>query len=595
MSGEYNINDIYQGGVSSLDPDYGNVFTGYRIPSSKLGAPTKADEINQIGQVNMLLNQGMVPIEVGVIKPEVFDSIPKEMFKEINRKAKLAGAKISVHAPIVEASGIGEQGFDESNRRLAENQLKHVLDMTAPMNEKGGMSITTHASAGIYGQGYEMVDGKKKQTSLVVVNKETGKMTRMLKEEKLARPEAIGETGKLKPFTIQAQIDSMNGSEWDSTLSQLTHHIEDADVRIKESSQILLPEILDKVLKKEMSPRLLKPAEINAYHRLQSGVQFFSDAKKSADSMFDKAWKYANEEDKKKLKNASENYVKQLKQPVGSYSDAVLKQSYALHGLIDSMKEIVPEIYQPVEDFALEHSAKTFSNVALHGLKKYKDKAPTINIENIFPGMAFASGEELNTLIKATKKEFVSSAVKQGFSESQAKSKADQLIGVTLDVGHLNLSKKHGFKDKDLLKEIEPIAKHVKHVHLTDNFGREDSHLAPGMGNVPMKEILERLGKEGYEGTRIVEAAPGGIQVLGSKLFPYILEAMGSPMFGGAGGSPYWNQSQGLQQQYSGGFGQMLPQINYETFGAGFSNLPMELGGARPGAQGSRLSGKGME
>jgi hypothetical protein len=39
----------------------------------------------------------------------------------------------------------------------------------------------------------------------------------------------------------------------------------------------------------------------------------------------------------------------------------------------------------------------------------------------------------------------------------------------------------------------------------------------------------------------------------------------------------------------------MLPQVNYETFGAGFSRLPSELGGQRPGAEGSRMSGRGME
>ena len=47
--------------------------------------------------------------------------------------------------------------------------------------------------------------------------------------------------------------------------------------------------------------------------------------------------------------------------------------------------------------------------------------------------------------------------------------------------------------------------------------------------------------------------------------------------------------------QIFGGYGLMLPQINYETFGAGFSRLPSELGGSRQGAEGSRMSGRGME
>jgi hypothetical protein len=59
--------------------------------------------------------------------------------------------------------------------------------------------------------------------------------------------------------------------------------------------------------------------------------------------------------------------------------------------------------------------------------------------------------------------------------------------------------------------------------------------------------------------------------------------------------SPYWNQSLGYEQGYFGGYGAMLPQGNYDMAGAGFSQLPSELGGQRQGAQGGRMSGRGME
>ena len=107
---EDKVNALYKGGYSTLDPETyspSGIYTGYRLHSGELGAPTKADTANQIAQVNMLLNQGLIPIEVGALNPEVFDAIPKEHFKEINRMAKLTGAYISVHAPIIEASGIG--------------------------------------------------------------------------------------------------------------------------------------------------------------------------------------------------------------------------------------------------------------------------------------------------------------------------------------------------------------------------------------------------------------------------------------------------------------------------------------------------------
>jgi hypothetical protein len=115
-----------------------------------------------------------------------------------------------------------------------------------------------------------------------------------------------------------------------------------------------------------------------------------------------------------------------------------------------------------------------------------------------------------------------------------------------------------------------------------------------GMGNVPIKEIFDKLGKEGFDATKIIEAG-NWWQHFKTPPVKETMEALGSPIYS-MDMAPYWNQSQGLQQGYMGGLeGQWLPQINYETFGGGFSQLPTELGGQRAGAQGSRMSGRGME
>ena len=115
------------------------------------------------------------------------------------------------------------------------------------------------------------------------------------------------------------------------------------------------------------------------------------------------------------------------------------------------------------------------------------------------------------------------------------------------------------------------------------------------MGNVPFKALLEELEKAGTlkDTLKIVEA-PGWPQHFGSSPLPITYAGMGAPI-SKEEGSPTWAQSPGLYQGYFGGFGQMLPQINYQTFGAGFSTLPQELGGALPGQQGSRFGGTPME
>ena len=574
---------FYPGTPYSLDPEYGDIFTGYHIPAGKLGAPTSIQTANQIKEVSQRLNQGVIPIEVGALNPEVFDQIPKQHFKEINRMAKLTGADISVHAPLIEASGITEHGWTEASREVAEKQLKDVVDRTAPMNEKGGMSITIHGATQTPGSEYIKTPEGKTEKMLYAVNRETGKVIALPEEEKYY-PAEEGIKSVLSP---RDELEALNRTEWDNSLSQIAHHIDDADARIRDSLQRIDPVILNKILKKEVPVSLLKPSEVNAYHRLQAGQQFLNDARLVLNSLFNKAYKFGTDEDRAKLKLASQKYVNEIKKV-----QSPIEQSNVVHNLLDEIKEIQPQIYQPSEDFALENASKTFANVALHAYEKYKDKAPAINIENFFPGRAFAYGKEMENLIKQTKKNFVEQAVKKGHSRSAAEAQADKIIGITLDVGHLNIAKKGGFEAKDIAKEVEQIAKYVKHVHMTDNFGYNDSHLPPGMGNVPIKEIMEQLEKKGFKGKQIVEA--GAFAATFGAPTTYALEAMGSPMFT-AKESPYWNQASGLYQGYTGGFGEMLPPVHYETFGAGFAQLPPELGGQVTRTKGGRMSGRPME
>lgn len=586
--GDYNINNLYQGSTSTLNSeDYSpsGIYTGVKLPASRLGAPTKSDVANQLAQVSMLLNQGIIPIEVGVMDPKVFEAIPKEHFKEINRMAKLTGADISVHAPIIEASGIGEEGWEESSRELAEQQLISVVDRTAPLNEKGAMSITIHGAGGIRGTEYMITPEGKKEEKLYVVNQETGKLSAVLKAEKRYMP-GMEDLEKGDVTSPRDELDALNNTEWKNALSQLMHHKEDADMRINENLPLVPMELLATLQQNPEKARLLTPPQRDALERIRAASHFLRDTRMSLNGLFHKAYKFGTDDDKAKLKKASEEFKNDL-----TKSPDLMGQSQAIGNLIGSLEEIQPRTYETIDKFALDKSAKTFANVAFYGFEKYKDKAPIINIENVYPGMAFSHGKELNNLIRASREQFVERAISTGLSRSRAEQEAEKLIGITLDVGHLNLARKKGFTEEDLTKEVKEMAENVKHVHLTDNFGREDSHLPPGMANVPFKELLGELEKKGYLGKHIVEA-PGWPQHFGTSPLPYTLEAFGSPIYEGG---PTWAQTPGLIEGYSGGFGEMLPQIHYQTFGAGFSQLPAELGGTRGGGAGSRMSGRPME
>ncbi len=93
-------------------------------------------------------------------------------------------------------------------------------------------------------------------------------------------------------------------------------------------------------------------------------------------------------------------------------------------------------------------------------------------------------------------------------------------VGLALDPGHLNLAVE--ITGDPFLSSIEGQAHLVKHLHLNDNFGRNphprysrmeqalygraDCHLPLGMGSMPVKEILNRLGD--FKGFIIFEMRP---------------------------------------------------------------------------------------
>jgi hypothetical protein len=167
-------------------------------------------------------------------------------------------------------------------------------------------------------------------------------------------------------------------------------------------------------------------------------------------------------------------------------------------------------------------------------------------------------------------------------------------------VGHINLLRRYGYNEEQILTELKKLAPDVKHVHLTDNFGYSDAHLAPGMGNVPIKKfakILEEEGKLGKDHVRGIVEAGGYVMSYGEnptlKTLQYFntpaYSFQGSPSWGGEGSiaGSYFMGSSG----YSSGYGLMLPPIHYGEYGAGFTGLPTALGAVPGSAQRSAFAG----
>jgi len=592
--GDYSISNIYQGGYSSLKPQYGDIFTGYRLNPGTLGTTTDPRNANVVQEATTKLNMGVKQIELALVSPEVFDSIPRQQLKEINRLSKLTGIDVSVHGPVMGSSGMSQQGFSELNRVAEERRIADVLLRSTEVKPEGNVNVTFHSSESLPGSEWKTLGGQGKEREakkIIAVDKESGKMIPIEKEEKFYPGTNLLEPKEYSPKKV---LEMQNESQWDTQINQLFFNKERAD-EILNQNAIQIQHLFDYLGEKEKKGEepILVPAQQEAYTKFKDAKMYLDEVHKNANGVFSKAYQYGDDQQKKLLSELNEKYKQRLEKE----GDNITGQSHTMHWLLQELQNpvLAPKMFIPIEEFAVEQSSKTFGNAAFNAYKTKGDKAPILTIENPPAGFALSTGEDLRNLIVESRKQFAKKAVEEkNISQREAEKLAEKFIGATWDVGHINMLRGKGdFGAKDVVAESEKIAPFVKHVHLSDNFGFEHTELPMGMGNVPTKEIFEKLGKEGFDAKKIIEAG-NWWQHFKTPPLRETLEAFGSPIYG-MEMAPYWNQSPGFQAGYFSGYGSMLPQVNYETFGAGFSRLPSELGGSRQGAEGSRMSGRGME
>ncbi len=607
---DYTISNIYQGGHSSLKPSYFSGSDTY-IQAGSLGMTTDPRSANILKEVSDKLSMGVKAIEIEGVSPEVFDSIPKQQLKEVNRLSKLTGTEMTLHGPVSGINmGFTQQGFNETQRQNVERQIADVLIRAKELNPKGNIPVNFHTAEGYPGSQFLPPEESKKQGSkykqLLVVNKDSGQIAPMESEE---RYQPGKEGAKKIKYTPEKKLNMLNATEWDNSISKIEFDRIRAEEILTNTDPVTRglyinwiamqsqPDLVSEEAKKELNN--LSPQQQEQMRKIHAAATYTEQAMRAATDAFDKAYKNApSNEEKHMLKEISKKYSQKLGVKDNGIQDMrsldPKTQSEALFDLIQGLEKTKPELWVPLEEFATKKTAETFGNSAFKTYKELKGKnVPTLIIENPPVGFGLSRGEDVKNVVEQSRKTFVENAIKEGMNKKKAEKEAEKLIGATWDVGHINMLRKQGFSEEDIVKESEKVAPLVKHVHLSDNFGFEHTELPMGMGNVPLKQIMEKLGKKGFEAKKIIEAG-NWWQHFQTAPFQQSLEAFGSPIYS-MKRDPSWNQAIGLQESYFGGYGQMLPQTNYETFGAGFSRLPQELGGQQPGGQGNRMSGRPME
>jgi len=624
-----------------FDKYKGSLDSKYTIPSGSLASTTNPQTANQIAEATKILNAGVLGVDVSQISPDVFQSIPKEHFSEIGRLTKLTGAEVDLHAPVQEmdpagfdTSRAGGGRWSEQTRQEIERQFKDALEKGHLLDPKGNVPVNFHASGGIPGKTWRKLEesdlknladsreidkirknNMRVEDTMGIVNQDDGQI------QSIRFDTRKGFSGKDEIWTPEVRRRSINRTEWENRtiLPVFTLQKERAEVQERHDRILARQEDLKKLEPSGLSPQEEEEIRTNGLH-LNSFGSHVQEIDKNIEmnliDINDKLKKYSPKEFRGREKDAKKEFDIYIKELDKNQDDMATSHENFLRnrdetsrnkfiGVQRQRKDILnrisstlselptPEVWRQTDDFSKEKAAKTIANASLHVYKKYGNNAPLTVVENIFPEWTLSRAEDLKDTVEKSRNIFAENLSKEkNISKEEAKKVASRFIGVTWDVGHINMLRKQGFTESEIVEEAKKIAPLVKQVHLTDNFGFSDVHLPAGMGNVPIGPQLKELQKKGFkiEKGKLVHEGGGWWQHF--KTDP-VIEAMGnldSPLYT-VSAEPSWGYMRDTEGVYKYGFGDILPEMHFkDLYGGGFANLPKELGG-QVGGDRSRFTG----
>ncbi|PIN91723.1 hypothetical protein COU61_01940, partial [Candidatus Pacearchaeota archaeon CG10_big_fil_rev_8_21_14_0_10_35_13] len=394
-------------------------------------------------------------------------------------------------------------------------------------------------------------------------------------------------------------VRTQNHGFWEERISQLT--------QIKARGDRLIDEPIKVAQPANTPSELAKIQQLYARDINDAGV-YFETAEKTLNSLYSYAMKNGDDKVKAYLKEVSKGYLKEQEAAIMAMnnnnsieqlkhsSEAINTMLHAINnGFVRSGAPLkTPQVIVPIEEFALEKASKTFSNLVVKAYDRYKDSAPIINIENPPFGVLLSTGDDMKNLVERSRNETVKKLVDEGYSESKARSIANKHIGITWDTVHSAAMRRQGFGDEEIISEAKKVASYVKHMHMNDSLGGSTQDLPPGMGDVPLKQIMQEFDKKGFAGNRVFE---GGAFFAMHQTSPHImtLANLNSPVM--ESGAVTWSDIAGLggQPMYYSGLGPNLPDYHFSVYGGGHTGLPVELGGQQMGGGArSRFSGTPM-
>jgi len=296
-------------------------------------------------------------------------------------------------------------------------------------------------------------------------------------------------------------------------------------------------------------------------------------------------------------------FMNKMSDFINDISSSITNTGYLLSQLKNTVFSEFPiPIVKPYQEVAIKTAPETIAEGIRMLIEReisknrdgwYKDfdkYLSYINIEESYPGAPATRPDIWKKLLNNIREEVKKVIESYDDLKKEIEKKygsvdefVKERIGATLDVGHIKMFEKYGYKKDDILKWVEEIKPEIKHLHVHETQAGEDTHLALGMGwDDIIASELEKI-RDILENKKVtIVHEPGGFYVhqfdkmYGNEYYNLL-----------AGAGPY-NTYGNIMNQFNTilpyGGGQIIPEyIQYTRYSpysvSIFSQLPTDLGG----------------
>jgi len=517
---------------------------GTELTAREIGT-TMAPDTYPIQELQAKIRQGAAKLEIAFAgagksgfngrgaTPEILGKKEREEFREL---AKVSEVEVSTHATFGKQglSGLTQQGFSEDEAQKTLKEINKAIEFAATATQGGAVvfhtgewqrpimdaGIKNPEKAGRNERIFSEYEKEYDKAPIFLADERTGQIQALNRDMKFYFPdeEKDKETGMTYIKNDSQGKPIVKEYDFNSALEYIKkRHSEDEELKGKTDAQVLMYGLREQQLREAEGQALRFSERLEDSKRALKQV---IELRKYEENLWDRTpenerWKLMTK--KPYFENGPEDTIpkkdelKQREQELRRFLEGNQSTIVSAREQYERIKHEM-ERFKPIEEVGIKRTADTLAKAGLKAMREteaHKKELTTpiyIAPENVFPDYYGSQADEMIKIVQESRKEMSNRLVKQGFSEDEAKKKAETHIKATLDTGHLNNWRQH-FKGSDkefnkwYLDEVQKMVdkKILGHIHLTDNWGYDDEHLTPGQGNTPTKDVVKMLEKAGFK------------------------------------------------------------------------------------------------